>query len=292
MSLELLGRIKQSLIARKQKVESGKINCIPLPFNRFRSELPGIEQGTYYLISGSTKSAKTQITNYLFVYNTILYCYKHPNIITPKIFFFPLEETAEAITLRFISYLIYYLSEGRLRISPTNLKSTDERFPLPQEVLDFMERDDFKQIMSLYESIVTFYDDRNPTGINKVVRNYAETHGTTYYKTIKVKEKDDWNNIKEVERQVFDYYIPNNPDEYVMVIVDHVSLLSTERDLNLRESINKLSEYFVLLRNRYNYIPIVVQQQSLETQSLDAFKANKIRPTVAGLADSKYTGRD
>ena len=48
----------------------------------------------------------------------------------------------------------------------------------------------------------------------------------------------------------------------------------------------------VNLRNRYRYIPVIVQQQSTESTGLEAFKLNKIRPTVAGLADSKYTGRD
>lgn len=30
----------------------------------------------------------------------------------------------------------------------------------------------------------------------------------------------------------------------------------------------------------------------METTNLDAFKQNKIRPTMAGLSDSKYTGKD
>lgn len=30
----------------------------------------------------------------------------------------------------------------------------------------------------------------------------------------------------------------------------------------------------------------------METGNLDAFKSNKIRPTMAGLSDSKYTGKD
>ena len=30
----------------------------------------------------------------------------------------------------------------------------------------------------------------------------------------------------------------------------------------------------------------------METSNLEAFKANKIRPTMAGLSDSKYTGKD
>jgi len=48
----------------------------------------------------------------------------------------------------------------------------------------------------------------------------------------------------------------------------------------------------IQLRNKYNYIPVVVQQQSTEISNLEAFKANKIRPTVASLSDSKYTGKD
>ena len=82
------------------------------------------------------------------------------------------------------------------------------------------------------------------------------------------------------------------PDEYVMIVVDHVSLLSQERGKTLRETINKLSEYMVNLRNKFSYIPVIVQQQSTETADLEAFKANKIRPNTPGLSDSKYTARD
>ena len=55
---------------------------------------------------------------------------------------------------------------------------------------------------------------------------------------------------------------------------------------------DKLSEYFMIFRNHYNYIPVNIQQQNAETISLDAFKSNKIRPTLAGLADTKNTGKD
>lgn len=74
--------------------------------------------------------------------------------------------------------------------------------------------------------------------------------------------------------------------------MDNKFVLSPERDMDLRESINKLSEYMVILRNRYNYIPVIVQQQNSESQSLEAFKNNKIRPTISGIADSRYTARD
>ena len=66
-------RVIAGLEERRERILNGDINCIPLPFKRFQSELPGIEQGKYYLISGATKASKTQLTNYIFMYNTILY---------------------------------------------------------------------------------------------------------------------------------------------------------------------------------------------------------------------------
>ena len=78
---------------------------------------------------------KSQLTNYIFIINTILWTYTHPGIIKPKIFYFPLEETPESITLRFMAFLLNYLTKGSIFISPTDLKSTDERKPLPEDVL-------------------------------------------------------------------------------------------------------------------------------------------------------------
>ena len=64
-SIGLKERVLKSLEERREKVLRGDINCIPLPFQRFREEFPGIEQGKYYLISGATKASKTQLANYL-----------------------------------------------------------------------------------------------------------------------------------------------------------------------------------------------------------------------------------
>ena len=288
VNISLRERIMKTLKERRERILNGNINCIPFPFKRFREDLPGVEQGCYYLISGSTKSGKTQITNYLFVFNTIMYCYYNPGKVNPKILYFPLEETAEVITLRFMSFVLNHLTKGKTRISPTDLRSTNENKPLPEEVLQFMDSDKFIEIMNLYESVVTFYPDSNPTGIMKIVRNYMQSAGTVHYKDSQV--KDDFGNLMTVKAH--DYYVPNDPNEYVMVIVDHCSLLTTEGGMDLRETIAKLSKYMVDLRNKYRCIPVIVQQQSTETNNLEAFKQNKIRPTVAGLSDSKYPARD
>ena len=282
----LIKRVITGLEERRERVLNGDINCIPLPFKRFRSELPGIEQETYYLVSGGTKSAKTRLVNYIFVYNTIMYAYYNQGVVCPKIFYYPLEETPEAITLRFMSYLLYVLS-GK-RISPTDLRSTDSEKPLDEEIIDLLRSEEYTNILDYYEEVISFMPSRNPTGVWKDLKAYADNHGTVHNK--KCIYKDEFG--VEHEGEQFDYYEPNNPNEYVFIIIDHVSLLETERGLTLRECINKLSEYMVIFRNRYKYIPVIVQQQSVETTNLDAFKNNKIRPTPSGLADSKGPSKD
>ena len=65
-----------------------------------------------------------------------------------------------------------------------------------------------------------------------------------------------------------------------------------EKNYNLKQTIDKLSEYFVTLRNRYKFSPVLIQQQALAGEGLDAIKMNQLRPTIANLSDSKYTARD
>ena len=283
----MIDRVINNLKDRRNNALNGEINCIPFDFTRFSNDIPGIEKDKYYLISGNTKSGKSQLTNYLFLYTPLLYAYHNPEKVRVKIFYFPLEETPENITLRFMSYLLFTLSG--IRIAPIDLKSTNSNKVLPQDILDLLESEEYISILKFYEENVIFLTERNPTGIWKMMLKYAQDTGTIHYKDINITNKET--GLVET-KQVFDYYEPHDIKEYVLCITDHVSLLENERGYDLRQTINKFSEYMMILRNKYHIIPIVVQQQSTETSSLEAFKNNKIRPTTAGLADSKYTSKD
>ena len=228
------------------------------------------------------------MTSYLFLFNPILYAYYNSDKIKVTYFYYPLEETPEEIMLRFMSFLLNRLSKNTVHVSPEDLKSTREDRVLPEEVLNLLESDEYMLIIQYFENHVNFKTSRNPTGIWKDLKAYANECGEAFYKDIAI--KDEFSNEKIVKQ--FNYFVPNNPNEYVFIIVDHVSLIECERGMDLRTSINKLSEYMIILRNRYKFIPVLVQQQSVETSNLEAFKANKIRPTMAGLSDSKYTGKD
>lgn len=247
----LIQRVLTNAKERRQRVLEGKVNCIPSPLKTFRYDFPGVEQGTYYLVSGAAKASKSKITYFLFLYNTILYAYNHPDLVRTKIFCALLEETAENITGKFICYLLYTLSGGKIRIDIKTFKSIDENRILPKDVLDILCTLEYQSILKFFEEHVVFIPDRNPTGIYHTLEKYANANGTTHRKK-----------VEGYDKELFDYYVPNDTEEYVLCIIDHIGLIGTERGMDLRNSIKKLSEYLKIVRNKYNYIPVVVQQQN------------------------------
>lgn len=247
----LIQRVLQTAEERRQRILSGKVNCIPSPFKSFRYDFPGVELGTYYLVSGASKASKSKIANFLFLFNTVIYAYEHPDLVRLKIFYALLEEKAENITGKFICYLLYKLSEGRIRIDIKTFKSVDSSRVLSKEILEQLGTLEYQAILNFFEEHVTFIPDRNPTGIYHTLEKYAEANGTIHRKK-----------VEGYDKEVFDYYEPNDPDEYVLCMVDHIGLISTERGMDLRNSIKKLSEYLKIVRNKYNYTPVVVQQQN------------------------------
>jgi hypothetical protein len=217
-----------------------------------------------------------------------MFCYFTKADVSIKILYFPLEETPERIMQRFISWLLFDFSKGVIRISPRDLRSTTS--PVSQEILDIINSDEIQDILDYFEKHVIFPEEAgNPTGIFKYCKNYAEEHGTVYTRLKKM--KDEYGLMQE--KQVFDRYEQDDPNEYRLIIIDTINLIDTERGMNLKQSMDKLSEYCAkYLRNRYHYSPVVIQQQAFDQEGNEAFKVGRVRPSVAGLGDSKYTSRD
>lgn len=278
----------KSLKERRQRLLDGGINTIPSPFKRFSQDFLGWEQSTMYIFTSYTKGGKSQLVSYL-LFEALLYCYynEKKTEVSMKILYFPLEETPQRIMTRLSSWLLMKLKG--YRISPSDLRSSNNNKPLSQEVLNLLESKEITDILDYFEKHIIFSTESNPTGIYKRCKQYAEENGRTYLKPAKY--KDEFGQLHET--QTFDYYIPYNPNEYVMCLIDTINLIDTERDYNKKQAIDKLSEYCAkILRNNYGISPVIIQQQSVENENIENVKLNRTRPTVAGLGDSKYTARD
>ena len=286
--ISLFDRAYKNIVEKRNRILSGKINSIPIGFPRFENEMPGIEQGKSILISANSKVGKSQITDWLFLYNTIQQVIDKGLDIRLKIFYFTLEMTAEQKMLSAFSNILY-IKEG-VRIAPKDLRSNKEDKILSQTNLDLISK--YESYFRKIEEIVEFIDDiRNPYGIYTTVRDYALANGKIHTRKIETKPG--------IFIEVEDYYEANDPEEYVIIIVDHISLIQPEKNrdtglpMTLHESIGKLSsDYLIKLRNRFKYIPVVVQQQAQAQESIENKKYNKLKPSLDGLGDNKMTQRD
>lgn len=234
---------------------------------------------------------KTQITDWLFVYNTIRQIIDNGLNIKLKIFYFTLEMSKEEKMLSAFSNILF-VKEG-IRIEPKDLMSTKKDKVLSIETIELIKK--YEPYFNKIQEIVEFIDDiRNPTGIYNFMREYAHSNGTQHKKIVEFTDK---NTKESIKTEIDDYYEPHDPEEYVMMIIDHISLIQPEREgtkqLSLHESIVKLSStYLVRLRNKYKYIPVVIQQQAAGQESVENMKANRLKPTLDGLGDCKLTARD
>ena len=286
--MTLIRQTLQNLKKRRENQIQGKINCIQNPIKALVEDFPGIEQEEYIIVTGAQKTAKSQFTSWMFIYTPILYAYEHPDIVRVKIFYAPLEESKEKVIMRFMRYLMFMRSGRRLRVTHHELNSTLAGRPVDEGILELLETEEYQKILNFFEENVIFVDATNPTGIYKTLVKYADEHGKRIFKKVTVVNEFG----EEDTIDIFDHYEPDDPDEYVIVVTDHVGLLKEESGLDKRNTIKKWSSYCMEIRDRYRYIPVNVQQQSTETLDKEAFKLNRIRPTPAGLADCKDTRYD
>jgi len=279
--MSLFDRVFNEIENRRERILSGRINCIPWGLPRFEEFNPGIEKAKYYLLTASSKVGKTQISDFLFVYNAFRQIKENNLPIKLVIKYFSLEMSKEEKITQFLCYLIFVKSNMKLIISPTNLRST--RKAIPQDILDFIKEN--QDYIDEFLACVEFIDNiRNPFGIYNFMRKYAQENGIQHKKTV---------DYGDGPIEVDDWYEENNTEEYVMCIVDHASLLTAENGSSLNQAINDLSsKYFIQLRNKYKQIPVLIQQQAASQESVDNMKANRLRPTLDGLGDSKLTQRD
>ena len=234
---------------------------------------------------------KTQVSDYLFLYTPFFFAMRNREKMRLKIFYFTLEMSKEQKYMQFMCHLIFMLSKGTIRVTPKDLRSVNALNPLSQDILDILASEEYKEYFKFFEETVIFIDNiKNPFGIYKFMREYAKTHGVQHTKMVKF---EDNNTGEVVEQEIDDYYEPNDPEEYVEIIVDHIALLSPEKGQNLRDAIVKFSsDYSITLRNKYKYIPVIVVQQAAAQESNENMKLNKLKPTLDGYGDAKVIARD
>ena len=272
---------------RRERAISGLFNCLPWPFPRFRAYLPGTEKAKYIIVTANQKIGKSKFVDYVYVYETILFVMDHPEI-RAKILYFTLEISPNSKRDEFMSFLLGYLDH--IYISPTDLNSVDSSKPVNEHILELLKSDRYKPYIDKYDEIVTYIDDiRNPTGIHKYCKDYALKHGHINY-TDETYTDSNGRVCRMIDKN--NPYTADDEEEIRLVIVDNASNFTQESGLSKMDTINKMSKYFITLRDHMLYTIVLVQHQAQAQEGIENRKLGLIKPSSDGLADCKTTTRD
>lgn len=281
-SVEIFKNALTDIENRRERRLSGQYNSILGPWDRMNLRFPGFERGKYWIFTASSGIGKTKFTKFFYVLSVYNFCKR--NNIPFKIKYFALEETREHFWLSIIINLLkvtYKIDTDIQKI----LSSGDNVLDL--EIIKHIKLLE-PLISDMLSSIEVIDSESNPTGIWKNVTKYALENG-------RIERPDEYTKL----------YKPNNSEEYVFVITDHISLLSPERDtvskqkLSKHDTISKFSSEYCLkdFCKLYDYIVINIQQQSADKEKLEFSYSGKsieqkLEPSLDGLADNKLTQRD
>lgn len=286
--MEDYSRAIKWLEERRTRILEGKTNCIPIPFKRMSYKFPGFEKKRYGIITASQKVGKSKLVDYMLVYEPIFDIIEKNANYNLKILYFTLEMSKDDKFYDFLCHLLFKLDN--IRIDTQELKSVSKKRILGEKELELIKSDRYRNYIEKFQEIVTFIDDiKNPTGINKFCRDYALSNGTLHKKVIQMKDSLT-GELKNIE--VPDYFEWDDPECYYVIILDNFTNLTKESGCNKVENIEKMSKYFVTLRDQLEYHIVAVQHQAQSQEGIENRKLNILYPTTDGLGDCKMTSRD
>lgn len=290
--MSIFKRVNETIHTNKLVREQGGYNCIPWDLPRLSTILPGIQRAKLVGVSANSKVGKTQLADFLFLHQPYEFYLKYPTVnIKPRIFYFSLEMSKESKIMSVLSYKLF--KEHKISKSPEDLLSVFKDRVVDDKLMAIINS--YNTFFQEFEERVTFLDSiRNPFGIFKYMDTYANENGHWEYKEI------DWENEDGTitKRKVKDYYVPNDKEELVIVIIDHISLLTPEKQQTLHQAMSKFSsDYGLYMRDKLKYCVVMVQQQAAEQEKQQFTMrgdsvVDKLRPSADGLGDNKLVGRD
>lgn|SRR3990167_2792659 len=278
-------KIIDQALERIKRGREGLNKGLPMGFNRLVEYLPNIQQATYYLLGGSAKVGKSGLAADMFVFNPYEYVVNHPGEFELDIDYYSFEIEKVSLMVKAIARRLYYKYGIKTDVNELlqrgNKHCSDGLWKAANECRDYY---------AAMEDMVHIHDiPFNPTGINKYLWAKAAQHGTVVKKPIEIIDEEGLP-IRTI--QVFDRYIPNNPNRYHIVILDHIGLMHLENGNSIKQNLDKMSQYFVSLRNNFNIIPVVVQQLGFDLTGTDRIRSASSQPTLHDFSDSKYLSRD
>lgn len=225
----------------------------------------GIQPHRYYLISAASSVGKTSYVLYI-IYNLL----KQESEEAPIYFlYFSLEIGADILLAKLMA--LYCAEEFGIYLTIDDILS----FQTP--INDFA----YKCLQKAKEWL---------DGVLKylVVLDISVSASSLYKNTLAFAEKIG------TYRQVGNskIYIPNNPKQLIIGVLDHFSLVRCENGRTLKQEIDEMSSYMVTLKRKLPLSWFILMQQNRESSSMERRKADLSEPGLNDLKDSGNPSQD
>jgi hypothetical protein len=260
----------------KNEVEKGlndQNGGIPMGFERLNNYI-GIRKGIYTLVGGLTGSGKTSFVDDAYVLNPFDWTLTpegKKSGIKIKFWYRSMERNRTYKYAKWVSRKIF-LDQGIIIPVPKLLGWTGK---LTKDEHDlFLLYEDY--IKEMEDSVIMYDGPENPVGVAKDLKKYAESRG-------KIEQLDEYNKI----------YVPNDSNEITIVVIDHIGLLKTTKDLpTKKQAIDKLSNELRFARDFYGYSPVAVSQFNRDISNPIRIKNGDVEPQLDDFKDSSSPGED
>lgn len=268
-----MGVIQRMLAQSRAGNTPGSVTAIKTNLDKYNEYLFGVRQGSYVNLIAETAVGKTLVGRHLYIHTPYEEYLKVNDPAKLDVLFldFSLEIADVVNAANAVSRRIYLDYQKVVPISAIFGWGDNKLNEAGQKLVDSYEEyfDAFQKKCIIVDGEVS------PKLFHEVCLEVAKRNG---------KFEKEGTTIAECYG-----YTPNNPKLYVIGLVDTVNLAEGDA---VKQSIDAMSRYAVLFRNKCNFFFCFLQQISAEIASTDRSRFGVTVPILRDAEDSRRPGKD
>lgn len=279
----------EKVLENRERKLIGLNNSIPWSvFPRMTEEyyFPGWIKGKYYSITANSGVSKTNFAKFIVIYNTYLE-YLNTQSFDFHIKWFALEESEEDFWMSLLCLAVYVQTKGIINLFPNKALGRTKYIINDKELEYIRKAENGPFFQTLLNKIDFIHTVRNPTGLSKEIDKYFsnEEIGIKLYK-----EHD--------EQKILSGFQYNNPELYVIGVLDHLVLLSQEKSggqmLTKHQTIGMHSQDYVLNKycRKYNMVWVDIHQQTANNETINLYKGQIVEDTLFPSLDNLAVNKE
>lgn len=228
----------------------------------------GIQRKWMTVFAGDSGSGKSSLVLYTQIYKPFQQYMKNPSL-KVNFLIFSFEMSAEVLFAKLLA--LYMFDKYGLIISYSDLLSLGTS--LADEVYKKLIPECTPWLIELEKHCTIIDKPVTARGLYAICKEWSKKFGT-------------YKEIERTEEYVKEDYIPEDPEQYLIVVVDHIKLLSVSTGHSSKQEIDEACDYLIHFRNKCSFTVNIVQQLNRNFKSMDRRNSGFLLLQLDDLSDS------